>query len=302
MKIMNANCHISEIIKDLNHFGFAQSKAENILDEAEMKYFEKICDFYSKALESKKIKNRIDDINSNVIPENSKYKIYEITHDEFLNEPLTLDNLPLLKLYLSKNIIKIAKSYLGNDIRIRNPLAWIHPATSLTREIRSQKWHRDQEDLKMLKVFILFSNVNENNGPTQYVKSTNSNGRFKNIAPNMTWLDSHWSNRNKFIRRAYNLFREKFPYNYSIPKKNIVKATGDIGSIFFIDTNGLHKGGFVKEGLRLMTHCNFLNAKAPMLQKGMPLEKFNHDEKLFSIDYKSQTFMSLEDDIKVILK
>ena len=88
----------------------------------------------------------------------------------------------MVKSIISKNILKIAKSYLGNDIRIRNPLAWIHPATSLTKEIRSQKWHRDQEDLKMLKVFILFSNVNENNGPTQYVKSTNSNGRFKNIA------------------------------------------------------------------------------------------------------------------------
>ena len=293
---------IIRIINDLNNYGFSSSNVKEILDESEIKYFEEISVSYSQALKEVKIKSRIEEINKNNTNKASKYKIYEITHDEFLNEPLTLDNLPLLKLYLSKNIIKIAKSYLGNDIRIRNPLAWIHPATSLTREIRSQKWHRDQEDFKMLKVFILFSNINENNGPTQYVKSTNSNGRFKNIAPNMTWLDSHWSNHHKFIRRAYNFFREKFPYNYSIPKKNIVKATGDIGSIFFIDTNGLHKGGFVKEGLRLMTHCNFLNAKAPMLQKGMPLEKFNHDEKLFSIDYESQTFMSLEDETKAVLK
>ena len=293
---------IIRIINDLNNYGFSSSNVKEILDESEIKYFEEISASYSQALKEVKIKSRIEEINKNNTNKVSKYKIYEITHDEFLNEPLTLDNLPLLKLYLSKNILKIAKSYLGNDIRIRNPLAWIHPATSLTREIRSQKWHRDQEDSKMLKVFILFSNVNENNGPTQYVKSTNSNGRFKNIAPNMTWLDSHWSNHHKFIRRAYNFFREKFPYNYSIPKKNIVKATGDIGSVFFIDTNGLHKGGFVKEGLRLMTHCNFLNAKAPMLQKGMPLEKFNHDEKLFSIDYESQAFMSLEDEAKAVLK
>ena len=293
---------IIRIINDLNNYGFSSSNVKEILDESEIKYFEEISASYSQALKEVKIKSRIEEINKNNTNKVSKYKVYEITHDEFLNEPLTLDNLPLLKLYLSKNILKIAKSYLGNDIRIRNPLAWIHPATSLTREIRSQKWHRDQEDSKMLKVFILFSNVNENNGPTQYVKSTNSSGTFKNIAPNMTWLDSHWSNRNKFIRRAYNFFREKFPYNYSIPKKNIVKATGDIGCIFFIDTNGLHKGGFVKEGLRLMTHCNFLNAKAPMLQKGMPLEKFNHDEKLFSIDYESQAFMSLEDEAKAVLK
>ena len=62
---------------------------------------------------------------------------------------------------------------MGQDVKIRNPLAWIHPAAKNKKEIRSQKWHRDQEDYKMLKVFILFSNVNENNGPTQYIKETN---------------------------------------------------------------------------------------------------------------------------------
>ena len=74
-----------------------------------------------------------------------------------------------------------------------------------------------------------------------------------------------------------------------------------MGTIFFIDTNGLHKGGNVMEGIRLMTHCNFLRETAPMLKKGMPLEKLNSDKKLFSIDYNSETFKSFDSDIQKML-
>jgi hypothetical protein len=286
--------NVFKIINELNLNGFSSSNVSEIFDESEMKYFEEILSFYSKALEDVKIKKRIEEINNNIIAVNSKYKIYEITHDELLDGPLTLDNLPLLKLYLSKNILKIAESYLESDIKIRNPLAWIHPATINKKEIRSQKWHRDQEDYKMLKVFILFSNVDENNGPTQYIKGTNFCGKHKNIAPNMNWTKDHWSNKNKLVKKVYNFIREKIPYNYPLPKHNIVKATGKVGKIFFIDTNGLHKGGQVKEGIRLLTHCNYLRESAPMLKKGMPLENLNSDDKLFAIDYNSIEFKSLD--------
>ena len=291
---MKTENHLSKIIEDLNHYGFSSSNVNEILDESEIKYFEEILAFYSESLKNAKVKERIQEINNHITPVNSKYKQYEITHDEMLNEPLTLDNLPLIKLYLSKNFLKIAKSYLGQDVKIRNPLVWIHPAAKNKKEITSQRWHRDQEDYKMLKVFILFSNVNENNGPTQYIKETNFSGKHKNIAPNMTWTKDHWSNKNKLLKKVYNLIREKIPYNYPLPKHNIVKATGKIGTIFFIDTNGLHKGGQVKDGIRLLTHCNYLRESAPMLKKGMPLENLNSDDSLFAIDYNSNEFKSLD--------
>jgi len=292
---------ISRIIEDLNKDGFSQSSIDELLTNSEKSYFYDIKNFYSEAIENKNIKGRINSINEGVFSKVSKYKQYEITHDEILGEPLTLNNIPLVQLYLSKNIIKIAKSYLGEEIKLRNPLAWIHPSTKNKKEIRSQKWHRDQEDTKMLKIFILFSDVTENNGPTQYVKSTNFSGKFKNIAPNMTWLSNHWSNKNPFVNKCYNFIRSKIPLNYPIPKGQVVKAIGKKGTIFFIDTNGLHKGGLVGEGKRLMTHCNFLKKSAPMLKKGMPLEKLNSDEKLFNINYNSKTFKSFDSDIQKML-
>ena len=103
---MKTENYLSKIIEDLNHYGFSSSNVNEILDESEMKYFEEILAFYSESLKNAKVKERIQEINNHITPVNSKYKQYEITHDEMLNEPLTLDNLPLIKLYLSKNFLK----------------------------------------------------------------------------------------------------------------------------------------------------------------------------------------------------
>ena len=298
---MKKESDVSKIIEDLNSHGISSANVNEILDESEMKYFEEILTFYSDSLINPRVKKRIREINNHSKQVNTKYKNYEITHDVCLNEPLNFDNLPLIQLYTSKNILKIAKGYLGNSLKLRNPLAWIHPSSKQKKEIRSQRWHRDQEDYKMLKVFVLFSNVNENNGPTQYIKETNASGKHKNIAPNMTYTKDHWSNKNRLLRKVYSYIREKIPYNYMLPKNNIVKATGKVGTIFFIDTNGLHKGGQVKDGIRLLTHCNYLRESAPMLKKGMPLEKLNSDQKLFNINYNSKTFKSFDSDIQKML-
>lgn len=296
-----SNKKIKKINQDLSCYGFASSHVSDLLTSEELLNFDIISSYYDNALKDPRITSRINQINKGEYDEKGAYKEYEITHHEFLNSPLTFENMPLIKLYMSEKIIEIAKNYLEELPKLRNPLAWIHPHTSKSKEIRSQKWHRDQEDFKMLKVFILFSDVNENNGPTNYVKATHAYGKYKKIAPNMTWLDNHWSNKNFILKKLYNRFRFHFPYNFSIPKDMIVKATGKKGTIFFIDTNGLHKGGFVKEGQRLMTHCNFLRTSAPMVQEGMPLKNLNSDNKLFNFKEKSKYFQSLDIEKQSIL-
>jgi len=292
---------IKKIIEELNEFGISKSTVQEILNPKEMEYFEDILNFYKNSLNDKQVKKRIKEIKNKNSVINVKHKQYEINHDIYLRGPLNFENLPLIQLYTSKKILKIAKEYIGDSFKIRNPLAWIHPPSNLKKEIRSQKWHRDQEDFKMLKVFILFSKVNEQNGPTHYVKSTKHESRYGNISPNMTWAKNHWSKKNKLFYKIYNKYREIIPFNYPIPKKNIIKATGKIGTIYFIDTNGLHKGGYVKEGIRLMTHCNFLRSNSPMLSKGGYLENLNSDNKLFSFDFNSEEFLSLSNDQKQIL-
>lgn len=292
----------NRIIDELNEFGISKSTVQEILSSNEMKNFEDVLSFYKNSLNDELVKKRIYDIKNQNSFLKQKHKQYEVTHDIYLRGPLSFENLPLIQLYTSKNILKIAKEYLGDSIKIRNPLAWIHPPSNLKKEIRSQKWHRDQEDFKMLKVFILFSDVCDKNGPTNYIKSTKFGSKFGNLAPNMIWAKNHWSKYNKVLGKIYNKTREIFPFNYPIPRKNIVKATGKMGTIYFLDTNGLHKGGFVQEGIRLMTHCNFLRSESPMLIKGQILEKLNSDKTFFSFDYNSETFKSFDSDIQKILK
>lgn len=292
---------LKKIIEELNEFGISKSTVQEILNPKEIGYFEDILKFYKNSLDDKQVKKRIKEIKNYNSLIKQKHKHYEITHDIYLRGPLNFENLPLIQLYTSKNILKIAKEYLGDSFKIRNPLAWIHPPSNLKKEVRSQKWHRDQEDYKMLKVFILFSPVKEQNGPTHYVKSTKHQSKYGNISPNMIWIRNHWSKKNKLFSKIYTRFREILPFNYPIPKKNVVKAIGKIGTIYFIDTNGLHKGGYVKEGIRLMTHCNFLRSNSPMIKKGNPLENLNSDEKLFCFDLESEIFKSFDTDIQKIL-
>ena len=293
--------NFDKILKELNEFGISKSNVYNILNPNEIEYYKQIEMFYTDSLKNESVKQKINEIKKGNTDLNAKHKGYEITHDVHLGGPLSFDSIPLIQLYLSKNILSIAREYLGHSIKLRNPLAWIHPATNQKKEVRSQKWHRDQEDFKMLKVFILFSDVNDKNGPTNYVKSTKNGSKFGNIAPNMIWAKNHWSKYNKILGKIYNKTREIIPFNYPIPRKSIVKATGKKGTIYFLDTNGLHKGGFVEEGIRLMTHCNFLRSESQMLKKGMLLEKLNSDQKLFSFDYNSKIFKSFDPDLQKIL-
>ena len=292
---------LNRIKEELNEFGISKSTVHEILNPKEMEYFEEILNFYKNSLNDKQVKKRINDIKNQNSLIKEKHKHYEVTHDIYLRGPLNFENLPLIQLYTSKNILKIAKEYLGGTFKIRNPLAWIHPPSNMKKEIRSQRWHRDQEDFKMLKVFILFSTVNGQNGPTHYVKSTKYGSRFGNISPNMVWAKNHWSKKNKLFSKVYNRLREIIPFNYPIPKKNVVKAVGKIGTIYFIDTNGLHKGGYVKEGIRLMTHCNFLRSSSPMIRTGNLLESLNSDEKLFSFDLNSEKFRSFDIETQKVL-
>ena len=151
-----SNKKIKKINQDLSCYGFASSHVSDLLTSEELLNFDIISSYYDNALKDPRITSRINQINKGEYDEKGAYKEYEITHHEFLNSPLTFENMPLIKLYMSEKIIEIAKNYLEELPKLRNPLAWIHPHTSKSKEIRSQKWHRDQEDFKMLKVFILF--------------------------------------------------------------------------------------------------------------------------------------------------
>jgi len=101
----------------------------------------------------------------------------------------------------------------------------------------SQRWHRDPDDKKMLKMFLYLNDVDEESGPFMYLKGSHSMGRHSRLFPGKPPQGT-----------------PKFPKieDDMLPREDIILATGKSGTLIFADTSGLHKGGLAKSKNRFM--------------------------------------------------
>ena len=130
----------------------------------------------------------------------------------------------------------IAVKYLDTHPRITNIDYWLNiPKENTPRS--SQKWHRDYEDLKLLKVFFYLGDVSYQSGPLSYIESTQFNGKY------------------------YEIFPRKFPNGVVVEDEEIDKYFSKTqqktfilkdGTLVFADTSGLHKGGHCTEEERFL--------------------------------------------------
>ena len=78
---------------------------------------------------------------------------------------------PLLKVALDKTLLEIVSTYLGMWPRLHAVGAWLNfPTEDEAKE--AQLWHRDPEDMKIIKVFIYLNDVGAENGPFCYIPKT----------------------------------------------------------------------------------------------------------------------------------
>lgn len=281
---------INKIVDEINFYGISSCKIDQLLSEEELKIFERVKDFYKDYCSDSKIQSRIKDINEG-IPNPDIKKWYEITIPEFLGRKLIPGD-SIMDLYTCETLIDLASKFYNEDnVRLRNVQGWIHPHTKANKEIHSQRWHRDQEDFKILKVFILVNDIDENTGPTEFIKQTQHLGKYHDITYNMRWLDYyHNPTIYKKIRNAYVKRFRRYKMKYNPPLENFVKATGNSGTIYFINANGMHKGGFVKKGERHLLHGCYLKSDAPMIQYNKLRSYYDKTDK---VDSNALNFQNL---------
>lgn len=262
------------IVDEVKEFGIAKSHISDLLDSDGIKLFNEVVDYYNEFLSAPHIVERCNRIASgNPIQDRNKW--YEVTHYEFLNRPLNLDD-SIVKLYMQNTFIDIAEMFYGELPRVRNILTWVHPMNAIQSERNSQRWHRDQEDFEIFKVFINFSDIGVKNGPTQFIKETQHGGRYGDITNNMNGGSTS-------------------DLKYNVPESSIVDISGPAGTIHFINTNGVHKGGLVQEGVRCLTQANYLKPSAPAIQNNV-LGTFDCYPKIGNYaDINSDTYKSLSD-------
>lgn len=146
---------------------------------------------------------------------------------------------PFINIALEEKVLSIINAYMGMFSKFYMfTLNKTMPIDSGTKETQSQRWHRDPEDKKMVKVFIYFNDVDESAGPFTYIKGSHLEGKYGNLFPPEPPRGS--------LPPAEEVKK-------LIPEKDILVCTAPAGTIIFCDTRGIHKGGYATKKHRVMS-------------------------------------------------
>lgn len=205
------NKKLSLILKDLNEDG---------LCDLGVIFSKEICDDFINHLKNKICFNSQTLLQSNGIPykfdlENAMFHDGKNAYYSF--EPSTTYSFKPLKDFLdNQDLHNLINNYLGFRSSIYFSSSWYNPATNEKHYVH--RLHRDYDDYKFLGLTIYWNEINELNGPLEYVAKSNKD---KNIT------------------------------------KPSSKLKGLPGQAFITDNFGLHRGNKVIKGCRYTTTIRF---------------------------------------------
>lgn len=155
---------------------------------------------------------------------------------------------PWVRLALAGPIIDTVNSYREMWTKLYSLDQWYTvPVGSEQQRVGAQAWHRDPEDLHVVKVFVYFSDVGDQAGPFEYIPGSAEGGRYGHLWP--------WSIKSSVYPSQEELASQ-------IPEADVVSATGAAGTIIFCDTSGLHRGGFSTKDPRILAAITYLSPAA----------------------------------------
>lgn len=147
---------------------------------------------------------------------------------------------PYLLFGLEPELLDVVNSYLGLESRLLTLDVWDTIALEHSGEdTGSQRWHRDPEDRKLVKVFLYFSEVDKDSGPLQYVAESRHGDKYGDFWPQR--LPKGTTVGGKELEER-------------IPPSEWVTCTGSPGTLTFVDTSGIHKGGRATSNNRVLAN------------------------------------------------
>jgi hypothetical protein len=171
---------------------------------------------------------------------------------------------PWLRIAASELVLDIVSSYDERLTRLFYVDNWFTvPYPGASRRIASQRWHRDPEDEHVVKVFVLFSDVDEEAGPFEYIRSSATGGRYGDL---WAWGKSSRHPPPDELEAA-------------VAQEDVLTMTGPAGTIIFCDTGGFHRGGFACTKPRVLSISSYLR---PGAKKG---------RRRFEVDFEGQQDM-----------
>lgn len=155
--------------------------------------------------------------------------------------------------YENPKIREVLKAYTGTA----NPLGMLL-AAKIEYEYKEGNlgsgggWHRDSPVTHQFKAVCYLNDVDEQNGPFQYIRGSHRKG---NVI---------WNYFNKVFKPGQYRFTEEEISNYLAENnKKVESVTGKAGTLVYADTKGIHRGKPVEQGVRYVLFCYFWHDKIP---------------------------------------
>lgn len=224
-----SNLPSPEIEKDVNFPIAKELRIEGIV---------RINDFHKKSIAANNILEQYKNLDKEFLKNKIKNRSKQNVKNSFKARCADLfDSKDLFSLTKEKIILENIKQYFGFDPVLRFLSVWIdYPNPEANKEILTQNFHRDPEDFRLVKVFLLLDDVNENNGPFEYVNNSH-------LQP---WKNYYKNNKTKEVFYKHN---------------KITSCVGKKGTLIMADTNGLHRGSKILEKYRVMAVINYVSHK-----------------------------------------
>ena len=148
-----------------------------------------------------------------------------------------------LRVGLSSPILDVVNSYRGELTYLIDIDNWYTiPDLNAEERVESQRWHRDPWDNHIVKVFVYFSDVDEEAGPFEYVRGSPQGGRYGEL---WAWVPKGIYPPQKELEAA-------------VDPVDRLMVTGPAGTIIFCDTSGFHRGGAAKTKPRILSYHTYV--------------------------------------------
>jgi hypothetical protein len=139
---------------------------------------------------------------------------------------------------LNDRILDIVNSYLGLNSRIIYLDVWYNlPAADGEAALDSERWHRDGEDIRLVKLFLYLSDVDETTGPLSYFLESQPGGRHGALFPHEPPKGS---------------FPTEDQLRSAVGDTSAISCLGPAGTLVLYDPCGFHRGGRARTAARIV--------------------------------------------------
>ena len=145
---------------------------------------------------------------------------------------------PWLSVFLHERLLAVVNGYLGVFSKLNAVDVWSTvPLVHDHDDSGSQRWHRDPDDRRLVKVFLYLNEVGPGSGALEYVAHSRPDDRYGRLWPQEFPIGSR-PPRDELERL--------------IDPRDRIECSGPAGTLLFVDTCGFHRGGRATTGRRVL--------------------------------------------------